>query len=750
MGGRTSTRAHVAIFSLCDLNYPIGLRSDGDVGDGLTAAIQGLLLNFKLWGGADVNTKIYLLNRVSAFMAGASSSHDEVLHRSMGVQRLLDLMKQHCSLDEASRRRAGGREKAMELMDAAHRLLSLALAAALQSLQSMRPSSSSHALFPELQGVLLLLEETRSNEIAERLLRTVAAIRCDYPRVLFRAMQNLRFSETVALHLLCDTSVQFSLEVRRNCLVTVMWSFSELVRDIPSQLLELRQSFRLLHSKSVYGKESNGLMYSGEYAACTTVKQLMKVVEKIWVNINMLMTQLKASLTRNGDWLYDPEQEHFTISTAAGTVSTGTTAVSSAMTGVAVANAGDVVDTALFDGLLGSLSPVVVVPFLAALLPKVQQRVQMDQDSGEEGMGRGLGLEACQRVLMSLSVDLKTNEAQTCLLSLLPDIAWMKHFLAMAVVGETHRRHLQSVVLVRDGAADCCDEDIAGTCTELALDSLAQVIVFKVCYHGAAAWDSILMMQNLLRTEDMVNWEIHLSRRICTLCIQKLSRLSTKQWPGECMKTISNLILMIEDNQYCCNELVINKRHDQYAMRTSISCMSTDIRADECVDLLGLETADEVPQTPVKSNGEEDHLLFFLFDFTASLRRAGERQGASRAEMHVILPVMRILMGCFARASDETGDRLCVELLANISYMAEHCNFFEEEGLWRIVTGVLAQLQGARACQRQRHTSAVEPSKLLKRYSDLVVTIAQFFVQLRFVYSDGLPLHVVSTVERLR
>ena len=109
------------------------------------------------------------------------------------------------------------------------------------------------------------------------------------------------------------------------------------------------------------------------------------------------------------------------------------------------------------------------------------------------------------------------------------------------------------------------------------------------------------------------------------------------------------------------------------------------------------------------------------------------------------------------RARDETGDRMCVELLATVSYMAEHWLFFPEDGLRRVVMELLAQLQGTLACLREREkdsSSAAPPSTLLKRYSDLVVTIAQFFVQLRFVCAEGeglqMPRHVVSTVDSLR
>ena len=275
----------------------------------------------------------------------------------------------------------------------------------------------------------------------------------------------------------------------------------------------------------------------------------------------------------------------------------------------------------------------------------------------------------CQRVLLSLSVVLKTNEAQTCLLSLLPDISWMKHLLTLAVVGEEHCRHLQSFVLVGHGDSERATEqmrdggrggggendgDLASTCTELALDSLAQVLAFKVVHHGREAWDSLLIAQSLLRTPPMRDFELSLSRRLCTLCIQKLSRISTQQWPSDALVTIANLIVMIEENEYCGNDLVKNRKHDVYAMRTELSCGEVATGAlkkeqDRSVDLLGLDAlvpdADEHTrqQEWVYQSEEERQLLFFLFDFSASLRRAGEKQGATAGEVALLLPVLRIL-----------------------------------------------------------------------------------------------------------
>jgi hypothetical protein len=656
---------------------------------------------------------------------GGITSQEEVLYRSFGVQRLLDIMKQHC-VYEGGARRAVGREKALELMDAAHRLLALTMSAALRSMPS-----TAHVFFSELQCVLLLLEETNSNEIAERLLRIVSDIRCSYPLILSAAMQNVRFNETVALHVLCGPiTVPFSLEVRRSCLLTVMWNFSGHIGDIPQELLALRQCFRMLHTKTQHAKDSGGMLYSGEYAACITVKQLMKSIEKIWVNVNMLMTELKASLSPTGDWRSSTLDNNNDVHNQY----------------VDVANARDMLDIALFDGPLGSLSPLIVIPLISTIIPTVLQRDRVCQsDLTCEGM------ESCQRVLMSLSVVLKTNETQTCLLSLLPDISWMKHLLSMAAVAEECRSHLQSLVSSSQAEYRSGHSDLASTCTELALDSLAQVVVFKICHHGRAAWDSILILQNLLRTKPMREFEICLSRRICTICVQKLSRLSTKQWPGDSMVTIANLLIMIEENEFCGNELIVEREHDAYAMCTGMADWMHAARGTS-VDLLGIETCSlETDLDYSCQSEEEEQLLLFLFDLTASLRRMGEKEGSEVGETPLVLSMLRMIMGCLARARDETGDRICVELLANISYIAEHWLFFEGDELKRIVMGVLAQVQGAVMCLRDRQQQqALATSTLVKRYSDLVVTIAQFFVQLRFVYTEGLPLHVISTVESLR
>ena len=694
---------------MCEFICNLGLLTDSTAGDGLIASLQGLLLNFKLWGNLNINTKVYLLRKVSTFVSSGQGKV-EVLFRSVGVQRLLDIMQQHCVYNGRINVEEGwSKVKAMELLDAVHDLLSLTISAALQ-----HQDTSGREIIPELQCVLLLLEETSSNDVAERLLRIISDMRFTHSKLLAHTMQHLRFNETMSLHLLCDPAVPFSIEVRRNTLLIVLWCFSEVIGNTPSELVSMKHCFHMLHSRGQHNTETGGTFFGGEAGACSTVKQSMKSVEKMWVNMNMLMAELGECLNSVGDWLMPTEYGECDMLQC---------------------NVADVLDIAFFDGPLGTLSPLLSIPLIATFLPKIQQRAQLYDGTQD--------LEGCQRVLMSLSVLLKTDEAQTCVLSLLPDISWMKHLVVAAVVCEEHRRYLHSfVVISQNDFAKTSDYDISTTCIELALDTLAQVMTFKICYHGQMAWESIQILQHLIKSTAMSGFDNHFSRRFCTLCIQKLSRLSIKTWRDSSLATISNLMVLIEGNQYCGNELIVNRENDGFAMCT---CESS---RGKSVDLLQY---DEMSQPPLQSD-DERQLLFFLFDFIAGFRRAGERQGAAEREVALFLPVLRIMSGCLMKVSDVSGDRISVELLAIISYISEHWLFFEEDGLRRIVLGLLAEVKMALGHIRERE-KLKEPgdmSSLVKRYSDLVVTISQFFVQLRYVYSEGLPLHVISTVESFR
>ena len=77
----------------CCVELCLSLGTDATKGDGIAAALQGLLFDYRIWGDATDNVKLYLLNGVSNVVG----SNSEQLFRCIGLQRLLDVFRLYIS-----------------------------------------------------------------------------------------------------------------------------------------------------------------------------------------------------------------------------------------------------------------------------------------------------------------------------------------------------------------------------------------------------------------------------------------------------------------------------------------------------------------------------------------------------------------------------------------------------------------------------------------------------------------------------
>ena len=680
----------------------LSMQSDALDGDGIAAALQGLLLDFKLWEFSSMETKQHILSSVAELTA--TNAH--VLFRSTGVQRILDIMNEHCSAAASGlrRNREGGdvHTAVVALADAGHQLLMIAIDAALAYSQSM-----GSAVFPEMEFLLATLEVTPCCEVAERLLRTITHMRFSAPRALRFALQDTRFSETIAMRLLCDTSVFLSSEVRRVALMTLLWDLQQSLGDLPSKVLQLKQCFPLLSGSA--GGTDGSRRYREQREGITQLRQLMRLIEKGWLNTTMLSTEMGRSTGPEG-WEYRDKD---------GNAET-----------VLVTPVEEVLDVLAYDGPLGSIDSIITFPLMAVLLPKAP-------------------VVWVQRLLMSMSVMLKTNEAHVAVLSLLPDISWAKILLELALIGETrqgdgaetspghaHGRvdELLSLPQHKDGGAeeDWTDvstfgevaitsqaTDAARTCIELAVDGLSQVLLYKVRHFGPAAWQTFKTIRSCMLTEALAPYRKDLLRRLCVLCLQKLSRSAQGGWHPDVMFCIGKFLSFIEEKKYCGNEVMFRS---DLLIPKDVSNLLEGRRQQDC---------------------DEKQMMLYVMDLLGSLRRSGEKYNFGVREVRVILPSIRIIVGCMHCIDDDCGDRVCVELLSTLSYISEKWTFFQQEGFKDIVLGVLRQFQHA-------IDDATLPEPLRERYRSAVVTIVQYFVQLRFTgmgISLSLPQHVVKIVD---
>lgn len=694
----------------------LALQSDGSDGDGLTAALQGLLLDFKLWESASLATKQHLLSSVAELTA----TNAQALFRSTGVQRILDIIDEHCSSNtecQPCHLVVDGNhiidKDVVALADSGHQLLMIALDAALTHSQA-----SGAAVFPEMEFVLATLEVTKCSEVAERLLRTITHMRFAAPRALRYALRDMRFSETIALRVLCDHEVFLSSEVRRVGLMTLMWDLQQSLGDLPSKVLQLKNCFPLLFGPvgDVYGG-SGSRRYREHKEGILQLKQLVRLIEKGWLNTTMLAAEMDRTMGPDG-WTFRGGEDANVVT---------------------VTPVADVLDILAHDGPLGSIDAIITLPMISVLIP----RAPMDW---------------VQRILMSLSVTLKTNEGHIAVLSLLPDISWIKLLLDLALIGEKKLSipdgqsvshgdiHLLGAVDKANAGSNSHGPvggdddwtslnsfgelavaveapDTANTCFELAIDALSQVLLYKVRYFGPAAWESFKIIRNCLSIEKFHQCRAGLLKNLSVLCMQKLTRSSQSGWHPDTMYCTGNLLSMIEEKRYCGNDILF--RSEMLTPRDTANLLDMDSRREQ--------------------DAEEKQMLQYVMDLVASLRRAGETHVFGVREVKVILPAIRIIVGCMHCIDDDTGDRLCVELLSTLSYISEKWTFFQEEGFKDIVLGVLRQFQNA-------IDDCSIPDSLRERYRSAVITIVQYFVQLRFTgmgVTLTLPQHVMRTVDVL-
>lgn len=248
--------------------------------DVLTAALQGLLLNFnQVWGNCTALIKEYILTNLVALLlshnqAGAggarvsNNTSGELLHRSIGISYLLDILKNYlnfgnvsgsCNLEPVQKFPDLGSDSSVascnndllslcKASDMCIRLLTMTLDAILSLAKAKKMSGKDNKMsslhnyspFREVELLLLALEENVDGGFIERILRIIANLRLIAPNTLRNVLYSVRFSETTALMLLTRPDVSFSS--RRLVLLLVIWSFSEDLSKHPDKIVSLRHA----------------------------------------------------------------------------------------------------------------------------------------------------------------------------------------------------------------------------------------------------------------------------------------------------------------------------------------------------------------------------------------------------------------------------------------------------------------------------------------------------------------------------
>jgi Domain of unknown function (DUF4704) len=209
-----------------DSSAAVDIRSGG--GELLGAALQGLLLDFRLWSGVATAVRVALLSGVAAAVcndAGIAGGGAVVLHKYVGVQRLLDILRVHICTDITDSSSSGDSSAAEAAAAARHtcvtalvRMVSAMLsdsllkkealtavsdvpvddtaasAAAAHTLAAIANEEVVHdaAMMPvvpvtvnaDLKAVVICLHESRSASLTRALLGMLLQLRLQQPQVL--------------------------------------------------------------------------------------------------------------------------------------------------------------------------------------------------------------------------------------------------------------------------------------------------------------------------------------------------------------------------------------------------------------------------------------------------------------------------------------------------------------------------------------------------------------------------------------
>jgi hypothetical protein len=783
------------------------LRDDAAGGDGIAAALQGLLMDFSLWGGASLGVRVHLLGCVCDL-----PSIGAALHKAVGTQRVLDVLRLHV-LEDAS---CAADAAATAVSD---RLLGLAVEAAraahIQKQHKLAQRSANNSggggsaagggsgnnldagagasapasvslAFAEAEMLLRGMEDARSNDTVELILRCLAQLRGEAPDELEGALESTRFNDTTAVYLLCRRG--FSAEVRRSVLLTALWSVRRAHSVLLDDILELCDyMFRKGGAASEQGRgpaqggqqggQQQGSMGGGPgpggpaqnrrgsvkairsaFTDGKKVKELLEglrtkkiVLQRLWRIVCMLSECLRRAL-RDGAWAAGGAAgeaegkeaaaafafESFRIYATADDLvklkvpvpgapgSSGDSGGEEARSTVR-----DVVDLLRHDGPLGQLDAWLVLPLLAAMLPYLETQ-------------------HAERLLAALGVALKTSEPQVLAFCVLADNIWVKYFVDIALVGQVAATaaSLQSGSESSPSKPPSPAPVVAGS--DLALDAYVQVLTYQLLHFGNSAWLSWKAFHSHLKRDISTCVganEISILRKCAGFLIQKLTK-HQQDFTEDVMSCLSKIVVFVEEKRLCGNELVMvggGLASHAYSLPAGRGAASADLLG------MGDMGGDHPPPKPALSllRDDELHLVEQICHFLSSLRVLSQSLPLGRAtpfgfsEVRVMQPCVRILLGCLPHVDLEGADSLCLELRSVILHSADRWMFYDPEYYKLFIVDIFGGLQSA-------IRKPGLPADVAERYRTAVLTIAHIFLELRRVsleQSGFISPHVVPTLD---
>lgn len=703
------------------------LGVDAGSGDGIAAALQGVLLDFRIWRAAPLEVKLALMNSICSFMTVTG----DALFRSIGVQRLLDILRLHVfpttspTLSTSSSASICSQQTLVELADVCHHLLSITiLSSHANSLKTLSP------FHHECESIWSCLEETSSSLLAERLLLLMHTLRSAAPLAVLKSFIELRVSETTAISLLSKRG--FSLRVRRECLLLLLWGLGEEMRYIPNQLTALG---KVQQAKWNNKKDQGNGVGELHPSLAQEYKVLTKPILRKWVNMQML-SEIIAQAIADGNWDFNNSFSMQPVNIQP---------INSTTSPQPPSQLSDVLEVFAHDGPLGRIDAWLTLPHLPVLIKRACQTRD--------------GLMPSQRVLMSLNVFFKTNEAQCECLCTIPDRLWMKALIHLASIGENISHAGTSATY------SSADVEVAATCTELALDSLSTVLEYKTRTRGENAWSSWQCLQTCLtdcqisNSSHRIYAEVKFLKRCISLVFQRLARSGGVEWgnPNGVLHCIFNVIKLVHDRRLCGNEpFSSTNRNPQVAPILQVNNSEVENLIDFASDAKEAQLLSSCTGTvekrlrghPPQQTSEEAQILCFLFDMMGSLRKAAVNGALYGKERPLLGLSLRITVGCMRIVTEQCADRIVGEIISQMGYMCSpwgcKAGKLGKDQFHDFILTLLTSLQSV-------HEDTMVPVNVRGIFDSLVFSMMHRFIELRHSVANGeyVAPHVLPTMDAM-
>lgn len=694
-----------AVFNLVNDLGPDGVR-----GDGIASALQGILFDFRVWSINDLSLLKVYLEGVCGIVLKASDQ----FFKCVGLQRILDITKIYFvkslmavnsnnnnndqSINSQSKQINASLDLAVECADEINRLLIIAKDAALSN-----ATKSNTNITTETDALLLCLDDTNCNLLAERILRLLSNIRHTSPSSLQKSLITNRFHDTTIISLL--TKKEFSLEVRSHALSQLLWLLSYELQPIPQRIHEYRKSIKFSNISTSTRARSPSLHETNRMKALhVQIKEEAKPVVKAWKNLSMLAEVVKRAL-----------EEH-SWGNSNSSVAYSTEVIEEEKSQRSQKEKSNFID---IENLVVSavLENQQCIWLLVPLLPVFLSH---------------LSNEAIIKIFMVINVQFKTDEANCEALTAIESTVWMEIFVGFTFYG------IKVIPCDPDGHSDISNQQYKialDTCADIAIDTLCIILEYKIKYNiseTGVTWEKLQRVLNsagaLQASRQLLGYEgyqVFLLRKCISLVIQRIIKTSEELWSIQMLKSINT---------------IINLAHSKDLHRPKESIQNLP-ESNEVADLLDFGDT----QPLYKLSSDENQLLCFILDLLNAVRRASKKNNFEGVEWLTLNIGYRLILDCLPLIGEEVADRVAEEVIGFIKKASEESAPYKEEEFLHLLSSTLFVL---RDCINRLHFT----SHVRLKMEEVVFSLINFFTDLRCKVALGakVPRHVTKAMDLLR